>query len=180
MSVATTVIAVSQLAVAAAFVSMPIVRRRYGATAMAGAQTELRRQGVRDTVLHENGMRFDARGHETVAPVSIAALMITLAVLNVLGAGLAHPLTWVFQILVLLTNAVIVYSNLTATRSVQAAFVKKGDPMLARIDVPALLKAAEDGFPKWVWTVQTIRNTTVFGGCALVLLALVFGASGRI
>ncbi|MFG1926448.1 hypothetical protein [Cryptosporangium sp. NPDC048952] len=169
------VIAVSQLAVAAAFVSMPIVRSRYGATAMAGARAELRRQNVRDTVLHENGMRFDAGGHETAAPVTIAAVLVVLAVLNVLGVGLAHPLTWIFQTLVLLANAVIVYSNLTATRSVRAAFAKKGDPMLARIDVPALLKAAEDGFPNWTWTLQTIRNTVVFAGCALVLLTLIFG-----
>lgn len=174
-TVATTVIAGSQLAVAAAFVSMPIVRNRYGATAMAGARAELRRQNVRDTVLHENGMRFDAGGHETAAPVTIAAVMVALAVLNVLGVGLAHPLTWVFQILVLLGNAVIVYSNLTATRSVQAAFARKDDPALARIDVPALLQAAEDGFPQWTWTLQTVRNVTVFAGCAAVLLALVFG-----
>ncbi|MFE1440858.1 hypothetical protein [Streptomyces sp. NPDC058739] len=73
-----TFIAVMQLLVAAAFVSIPLVRHRYGATAMAGAQAELARQGVRTTVLHENGMRFDAGGHETAAPATVAAIMLTL------------------------------------------------------------------------------------------------------
>ncbi|WP_263107728.1 hypothetical protein [Kitasatospora sp. DSM 101779] len=63
-------IAARQLPVAGAFVSIPVVRARFGATAAAHA--ELRRQGVRTTVLEENGMRFDAGGHETWAPVSIA------------------------------------------------------------------------------------------------------------
>ena len=171
----TVAIAALQVLVAAAFVSMPIVRARYGPTAMAAAQAELRRQDVRDTVLHENGMRFDAGGHETAAPVSIGVVMLTLATLNVLGAAWASPLTWVFQTLVLLANVVIVYSNLTATKSVQAAFARKGDPMLARVDVPALLKAAEDGFPNWTWTLQTARNVTVFGASALVLLLLLLG-----
>lgn len=38
-------IAVLQLLVAAAFVSIPVVRHRYGAAAMAGAEAELERQG---------------------------------------------------------------------------------------------------------------------------------------
>ncbi|GAA3385668.1 hypothetical protein [Cryptosporangium minutisporangium] len=165
-------VAVMQVLVAVAFVSIPVVRRRYGATAMAGAEAELARQGVRKTVLTEHGMRFDAGGHETAAPVTIAAVMLTLATLNLLGSGWSHPLTWVFQTLVLLGNAVILYSNLTAAKSVQAAFARKGDPMLARIDVPALLKAAEDGFPAWTWVLQNVRHVVVFGASALALGAL--------
>ncbi len=166
-------IAVLQLLVAAAFVSMPIVRSRYGAAAMAEAEAELERQGARPSVLTENGMRFDAGGHETAAPVGIALTMVALAVLNVAEASLAHPLTWILQTLVLLANAVIVYSNHTAVRSVEAAFARKGEPMLAKLDVPALLKAAENGFPRWTWTLQTIRNTTVFVASALVLVLLI-------
>lgn len=166
-------IAVLQVLVAAAFVSMPIVRGRYGATAMAKAEAELQRQGARPSVLTENGMRFDAGGHETAAPVGIALTMLTLAVLNVLDLSLAHPLTWVLQTLVLLANAVIVYSNHTAVRSVEAAFARTGDPALAGLDVPALLKAAESGFPQWTWTLQAIRNVTVFAASALILILLI-------
>jgi hypothetical protein len=37
--------------------------------------------------------------------------------------------------------------------------------VLARIDVPALLDAAERGFPRWVFpTLQNARHTVVFGG----------------
>src|SRR5690606_11896642 len=72
-------IATLAAAVAAAFVSMPLVRHRYGATAMVCAQNELARQGVRTTALRENGMRFDASGHESAAPIGIAAVLLTVA-----------------------------------------------------------------------------------------------------
>ncbi|MDP9847782.1 hypothetical protein [Streptosporangium lutulentum] len=168
-----TFVASMQLLVATAFVSIPLVRHRYGATAMASAEAELARQGVRTTVLTENGMRFDAGGHETWAPVSIAGVMAATAVVNLSGGDWATPLTWIFQSIVLLINCVILYSQLTATTSVQAAFARKGDPMLASIDVPTLLKAAEDGFPSWTWTLQNVRHFVVFGASILAMAALV-------
>lgn len=57
-------------------------------------------------------------------------------------------------------------------RSVRAAFARKGDPVLARIDVPALLRSAEDAFPRWVSTLQKARHTVVFGGASLALVAV--------
>ncbi|WP_049563705.1 hypothetical protein [Nonomuraea sp. SBT364] len=169
-----TVIAISQLLVAGAFVSIPMVRHRYGATAMSSAQAELQRQGVRTTVLQENGMRFDAGGHETAVPATVAAVMVAVAGLNLSGHDWAPILTWIFQSLVLAGNCVIIYSQLTAEKSVRAAFLRKGDPMLAKVDVAALLKAAEDGFPAWTWTLQNVRHVVVFGASvlSLVLLAL--------
>ncbi|NEW42131.1 hypothetical protein GV794_09600 [Nocardia cyriacigeorgica] len=165
-------VAVMALAIAAAFLSMPIVRNRYGRGAMVQAQSELARQGVRTTALSEHGMRFDASGHESAAPISIAAILIALAGANLAGADWVRPVNWAVLILVLLGNAVIVYSNLTAVRSVQAAFERKGDPELARIDVPALLKAAEAGFPAWTWTLQNVRNVVVFGAALLGLVVM--------
>lgn len=164
-------IAAMQLLVAAAFLSIPLVRHRYGATAMAGAQAELERQGVRPTVLAENGMRFDAGGHETAVPVTVAAVMAALAALNLVAAGHAHLPNVVLQSVVLAGSCLILYSQVTATRSVQAAFRRKGDPMLARVDVPALLKAAEDGFPAWTWTLQKARHVVAFGASIIVLAA---------
>lgn len=164
--------AVAQLLIALAFVSIPLVRHRYGATAKAAAEGELARQGVPVTVLEENNLRFDASGHETAAPVSIAAIMVVLAGLNLAGQSWAQVLTWVFGGLVLLGNGVILYSQLTATRSVRAAFERKGDPVLLTIDVQALLWAAEGAFPRWVVPVlQNIRHTTVFLGSAVALIA---------
>ncbi|MFI6775953.1 hypothetical protein [Nocardia sp. NPDC050412] len=52
---------------------------RYGAAAQTAADAELARQGVRPRVLAENGMRFDAGGHETWAPVGIALVMTAIA-----------------------------------------------------------------------------------------------------
>ncbi len=163
-------VATMQLLVAAAFVSIPLVRHRYGATAMAHAEANLRGQGVAPTVLADNGMRFDAGGHETAAPAGVAAIMIALAGLNLAGIGWVGTVNWIFLTLVLLGNGVILHSQLTATRSVTAAFARKGDPMLARIDVPALLEAAEDGFPAWTWTLQNVRHVAVFGAAVLGLV----------
>ncbi|MEU8775858.1 hypothetical protein [Streptomyces sp. NPDC048606] len=166
-------VAVLQLLVATAFISIPLVRHRFGAAATDAAETELRRQGVRPGVLAENGMRFDAGGHETWAPVAIAASTATAAGLHLLGSSWASGVTWVVQTVVLLINCLILYSNLTAVGSVSAAFARKGDEDLARIDVAALLRAAEGGFPGWVWVLQDVRHVVVFGAsvAALVLTA---------
>ncbi|MFD9501298.1 hypothetical protein [Streptomyces sp. NPDC060035] len=164
--------AVMHLLVAAAFVSIPLVRHRFGPAAKAAAVTELRRQGVRPEVLEENKLRFDAGGHETAAPVTVAAVMITTAALNLAGADLAQLLTWIFSSAVLLMNAVIVYSNLTAVQSVEAAFRRKGDPELARVEVAPFLRSAEDAFPGWVRAQTYVRNAVVFAGSAVALVAV--------
>ncbi|MET8214002.1 hypothetical protein ABZT51_51035 [Streptomyces sp. NPDC005373] len=164
-------IAAMQLSIASAFVSIPVVRARFGTTATSAAHAELRRQGVRTTVLEENGMRFDAGGHETWAPVLIATVLAATAAFNLIWSSSAPLLNWVVIALVLAINCAILYSNLTATSSVRAAFSRKGDSELARIDVAALLKAAESGFPRWVWVLQNARHVIVFSASALVLAA---------
>ncbi|GAB2880210.1 hypothetical protein [Streptomyces mayteni] len=142
---------IMQLLVAAAFVSIPVVRHRFGPAAKAAAVAELRRQRVRPEVLEENRLRFDAGGHETAAPAAVAAVMVAIAAPNFAGSDLARPLTWVFSSLVLLMNAAIVYSDLTAVRSVEAAF------------------------RRWVRAQTYLRNTVVFGGSAVALLAVSLG-----
>lgn len=167
-----TLAATTQLLVGVAFVSIPVVRHRFGPAAKAAAVAELRRQNVRPEVLEENKIRFDAGGHETAAPVAVAVVMTVVAALNFAGAGLAGPLTWVFSSLVVLMNLVIVYSNLTAAKSVAAAFRRKGDPELARVQVVPFLEAAENAFPGWVRAQTYLRNTVVFAGSAIALIAV--------
>ncbi|TQM29132.1 hypothetical protein [Nocardia bhagyanarayanae] len=169
-----TAAAIAQLLIALAFVSIPLVRHRYGAAAKAAAEAELNRQGVRPGVLAEHGMRFDAGGHETWAPLFFALIMTALAALNLAGNPWGETLTWIGQALILLVNVVILYSNLTAAKGVEAAFAKTGDPELARIDVRRFLSAAEGAFPRWVmpW-LQNARHAIVFGGSILVVVALV-------
>ncbi len=164
--------ATMQLLVAVAFLSIPLVRHRFGPAAKAAAVAELRRQGVRPEVLEENRIRFDAGGHETAAPVAVAATMIAVAAANFADAGPAQPLTWIFSSVVLLMNAAIVVSNLTAVKSVEAAFRRKGDPELATVAVAPFLQAAENAFPAWVRIQTYLRNTIVFGGSALAVLAV--------
>lgn len=140
-------VAALQILIALAFLSIPLVRSRYGARAQAAVEAELGRQGVRTTVMAENGMRVDAGGHETWAPVGIALALSVPAVLSLAGNSWGETLSWVVQPLVLLVNCVILYSNLTAVPSVTAAFAKSGDAELQRIDVRSMLAAAEKGFP---------------------------------
>ncbi|MGW3607775.1 hypothetical protein [Micromonospora sp. NPDC005161] len=167
-----TLAAVMQLLVAAAFVSIPLVRHRFGPVAKAAAEAELRRQNVRPGILEENRLRFDAGGHETAAPVAVAAVMTATAALNLADADPAQLLTWIFSSLVVLMNVVIVYSNRTAVKSVQAAFRRKGDPELTRIQVEPFLAAAEGAFPRWVRAQTYLRNTVVFAGSAVALVAV--------
>ncbi|MFB7369733.1 hypothetical protein ACFC0D_07840 [Streptomyces sp. NPDC056222] len=164
--------ALMQLLIALAFVSIPIVRHRFGQPATTAAKDELTRQGIRPEVLEENNLKFDASGHETWAPVSVGVIMVALAALNVTGSDWAQMLTWIFQSLVIVMNGLILYSNLTAVSAVRAAFQRKGDPELARVDVPAFLKAAENAFPGWVRIQQNIRHAIVFGGSVLALVAV--------
>jgi hypothetical protein len=166
-------IATLQVLIALAFVSIPVIRARWGADAQAAAEAELTRQGVPATVLAENKLRFDAGGHETAAPVGIAAVLVALAALNVFGTSLGEPLTWWLQPLIILVNGAILYSQLTAVRAVEGAFAKKGDPLLARVDVPAFLTAAEKAFPSWVFPgAQNLRHTIAFAGSAAILILL--------
>lgn len=168
--------AVLQLLIALAFVSIPVVRHHYGSGASAAAVAELERQGVPVSVLKENKLSFDASGHETWAPVSFALAMTLLAVLNLVGNGWGQTLSWILMPIVLLANVLILYSQLTAVKSVRAAFERKVDPMLQRVDVPALLKAAESAFPRWVMPVlQNIRHTVVMAGAGLALMATIVG-----
>ncbi|MFG2642520.1 hypothetical protein ACGFYP_16320 [Streptomyces sp. NPDC048370] len=164
--------AVMQILIALAFVSIPIVRARFGPAATIAADRELDRQGIRPGVLAENDIKFDASGHETWAPASVAAVMITIAALNFAGSGWGQTLTWIFQSLVIVMNGLILLSNLTAVSSVRTAFERKGDPELTRIDVPAFLRAAENAFPGWVRIQQNIRHAIIFGGSALALAAV--------
>lgn len=122
--------------------------------------------------MEENKLRFDASGHETAAPATVAAVMTATAALNFAGVDLAQLLTWIFSSLVVLMNVAIVYSNLTAVKSVEAAFRRKGDPELTRVEVAPFLQAAEDAFPRWVRAQTYLRNTAVFGGSAVALIAV--------
>ncbi|WP_432166115.1 hypothetical protein [Streptomyces sp. bgisy031] len=66
--------------------------------------------------------RFDAGGHETWAPASVAAIVVSGAILNFMVSTWGQTLTWGLASLVL---ALILHSQLTAAKSAQAAFPRK-------------------------------------------------------
>ncbi|MFD0266248.1 hypothetical protein ACFVGY_06585 [Streptomyces sp. NPDC127106] len=171
MNALTIAAAVAQLLVAAAFLSIPLLRHRFGAVAKAAAVTELQRQGIRPEVLEENKLRFDASGHEWWAPGSFAAVNIAAAALNLAGSPWGTTLTWIFSSIAFLANIAILQSQLGAVKSVRAAFRRKGDAELLRVDVRAFLQAAEGAFPAWTRVLQNVRHTVVFAGSALALTA---------
>lgn len=102
---------------------------------------------------------------------AFAAASLVTAALNLAGNPLGTTLTWIFSTLALLANVLILQSQLGAAKSVRAAFQRKGDPELLRVDVPAFLKAAEGAFPAWTRTLQNVRHTLVFAGSARALTA---------
>lgn len=162
-----------QLLIGLAFVTIPVVRRRYGPAAKAAAEAEVERQGIPADVLAEHGIDFDERGIETLVPVAVAVTMAVLAGLNFAATSLGETLTWIVQPLVLILNAVILYSQVNATKSVTAYFAKTGDEALQRIDVERMLAASEQGFPSWVFPrLQNVRHTIAFAGSIAVLLLL--------
>lgn len=167
-----TLAAVAQILVAAAFASIPLLRHRFGAAAKTAAVTELRRQGVRPAVLEENRLRFDASGHEWWAPGAFAAASLGAAALNLAGNPLGTAPTWIVSTVAFLANVLILQSQLGAVQSVRAAFRRKGDPELLRVDVPAFLKAAEGAFPAWTRILQNARHVAVFAGSALAVTAV--------
>jgi hypothetical protein len=177
MTSATAAVAASaDLVVAAAFLSTPLLRHRFGAsTAKTHAEAELVRQGIRPEILGENGLKFDASGHETAIPGSVAVIMLALSAVTIAGPSWTQPLTWVLAALVALGNGLVLWSQLTAAQSVTKAFARKNDPELSRVDVPALLKAAESGFPTWAPTLVRIRHTAVFAGAFTSFTAALLG-----
>ncbi|MFB7553249.1 hypothetical protein [Streptomyces sp. NPDC056154] len=106
-----------------------------------------------------------------VGPGAFAAASLTAAALNLVGNPCGTILTWVFSSIAFLANIAILQSQLGAVNSVRAAFRRKGDPELLRVDVPAFLAAAEGAFPVWTRTLQNVRHAVVFVGSALALTA---------
>jgi hypothetical protein len=171
----TTIAAIVQLLIAAGFLSMPAIRARYGAASQAAAQAELERQGAPGSLLDD--INFGGKGIETAIPAAVAAVMIALAGLNFADTQLGLVLTWIVQPLILLGNAAILYSQLTAAKSLRVWLDRKNDPALQQVDVRALLDAAGSVYPRWVIpTLQNIRHTVVFGGSVLVLIATIIAA----
>lgn len=169
----TALAAALQILIGLAFVSISLVRRRYGAAARAAAEAEVGRQGIPPNVLAEHKIDFDERGIETLVPVTVAVVMVALAALNLSGNSWGETLSWIVQPLVILLNAVILYSQVNAPKSVTAYFAKTGDETLRRIDVKAMLAASENGFPSWVFPhMQNVRHTIAFAGSTAVLLLL--------
>jgi hypothetical protein len=143
----------------------------YGAGAQAAAEAEVARQGLPAAVLARHGVTF--AGSETLAIV-LALILVALASLNLAGKRTGRILSWVFQSILFVMGAVIIPGQLFTTQFLKSSFMDSGDPMLARIDVPALVGAVTHVMPGWLSSVNIAKLalTTVGSILVVVLLAL--------
>jgi hypothetical protein len=167
-----------QLATAATFLVMALVAYRYGSFAQRAAEAEVERQGHPAGALSRGRVRFEERGIELALPLGIAALLVVLAALNLNGNELARIATWIFHTILLLGGGVITAQQVWAIRFMRSAFHKSGDPVLARINVAAVIDAATDVFPWWVRFLVIVRFALVTAGSVIVMILVGLPSAG--
>jgi hypothetical protein len=137
-----TTAAVLQLLLAVTFLIMPIVVIRHGAKAQAAAEADVVRQGFPADLLVRNHVQFGEQAVGLLVPVAIALCLVILAVLNLRGNEIGRIGSWILQPILLVAGGLVTYRQAYATRFLESAFKKTGDPTLARIDVKAFVDAA--------------------------------------
>ncbi|WP_433192135.1 hypothetical protein ACQP1G_25665 [Nocardia sp. CA-107356] len=161
----TVLAAVLQLLIAAVCAAESTVDFRCGLHADARAAAELHRQGLPATILADYHFSFDERLDRAALSIVIAVLMTVLAVLNIAANAWGLRLTWAIQPALFTGNALILYSELTAVKSVTSAFAGTNDPLLIRVDVPALLNAVARDDSHWaIPYLRQLRHTIIFCG----------------
>jgi hypothetical protein len=167
-----------QLLLAATFLTGFVVVLASGAHAQAAAEAELTRQGLPPGVLAAHGVRFDDSGVPQRALALVIALVLTaLALLNLAGNRLGRLLSWVCHPVLIVAGGVIIPAQVFTTRVLTAAFRDSGDPVLRRVDVPALVAAAARAYPGWLPTVDLAKLVLATAGSLAVVVLLALPAS---
>jgi len=167
-----TTAAVLQLLLAVTFLIMPIVVIRHGAKAQAAAEADVARQGFPPDVLVRNHVQFGEQAVGLLLPVAIALCLVGLAVLNLHGNEIGRIGSWIFQPILLVVGGLVTYRQAYATRFLESAFKKTGDPTLARIDVKAFVDAAMRAYPAWFLPVVRARFVLVTIGSVVIHILL--------
>lgn len=141
----------------------------YGGAAQAAAEAEIVRQGLPSGILAQHGVSF--RGSDTLAIVLILVL-VALAVLNLAGRKLGQILSWIFQPILFVMGVVIIPSQLFTAQLLESSFKNSGEPMLARIDVHALVEAAVQVMPGWLTAANIAKLALTTLGSLLVIVLL--------
>jgi hypothetical protein len=144
----------------------------YGAGAQAAAEAEVVRQGLPAAILADHGISFGSNTAEIPLPITIALILTTLALLNLAGNRVGRILSWIFQPILFVAGCVIIPSQVFTAQFLESAFKNSGDPMLARIDVQALVDAAMHVLPGWLLYVNVAKLALTTLGSLLVVVLL--------
>ncbi|MEV0384804.1 hypothetical protein [Nonomuraea sp. NPDC050643] len=168
---AVVVAAVLQLLTIVPFLTGTFVVLVHGPGARAAAQAEIVRQGLPADLLARHGIDFG--GSDTLAIV-LVVILVALAALNLAGRRAGQILSWIFQPVLVVMGVVIIPAQLFTARLLESSFKDSGDPLLARVDVAALVEAATNVMPGWLpaANVAKLALTTVGSLAVIVLLAL--------
>ncbi|OLF18374.1 hypothetical protein [Actinophytocola xanthii] len=168
-----------QLLLAATFVVLPVTVLRRGPAAQRAAEAEVRRQGAPPEALTRCGIGFIEKAWEFVLALGIAALLATLAGLNLAGSGAGRLLSWVVEPLVLVAVGLVCAGQVFAARYTRAAFARADEPAVRALDASAVVGAAAGALPSWVRPVVLLRFGLVVLGSPLVIVLLALPAAGR-
>jgi hypothetical protein len=161
-----------QYLLAVSFIIMPIIAYGYGADAQRAAEAEVAKQGFPAGVLTQHGVNIKERGIDTLLPFAIALGLATLASLNLAGSGVGRILSWILQPIVLVAGGMVTAGQVFATRYVESAFRKSGDPTLYGINVKAFMDAAMAVFPAGFRSLVITRFTLTTAGSLLIIILL--------
>ncbi|GAB2720627.1 hypothetical protein [Nocardia thraciensis] len=176
MPVSIALAVVLQLLLAATMIVMPVVAWIRGGRAQLAAEQAVVRQGCAPEMLAEHGIRLEEKVWEFALALGIAAVLITLAILNITGT--ARVVSLVAEPVLLLAVGSVTTSQVFAARYTQAAFRKSGDPAVRAIDARAVIEAAGSEFPSWLRPLVLTRFAlATAGSLATIVLLLTPAAS---
>lgn len=165
-------IAALQYATAVTFLVIGLAAYRYGAAGQRAVEAEVTRQGFPVEILTRHGVRIEESFAELMLPLGIAAILASLATLNLAAPDVGRTATWIIQPILLVAGGYITASQVFAVRLVEAAFRKSQDPDTRAVDVRRVMEAATAAFPVWLRPMIVTRFILVTLGSVFVLLLL--------
>lgn len=169
MSVPVVIAATLQLLLAASFVVIAVVARRYGARAQAAAEAETVRQGQPATVLAAHRIRFAETTAEMLFPLAIGIVIALLAAINLAGIEAGRIVSWVLAPVLVVAGGFVTASQVFAGRFTAAALRKSTD-----LDGYAIVDAAGRAYPAILRPLVVVRFAlTTVGTLAVVILLIV-------
>jgi hypothetical protein len=158
---------------------VPLIGALFGSDVQAAAEAAAEAQGVPAGALADVGVRFDEGGVATDSPVAVALIVAALAALNFGRRRIGRVLSLVIHPLLLVLDLVILVSQASAAKTLEAAFRASSHPELHTASAQAILDAAEQAYPAWV-PALTILRVALAPLCSLLVIALLARPSARI